>query len=550
MTDLKSAMSDDTPLFLGNFVLDVESENEESIFNIVDGQQRVTTLTLLLIACREHAKFLENFGLAQEIQKKISFTDATTGEMLEERVLVSPSISDVFSHIAKNDWAGDFPDQLDNRGVKLQARKLKPLYEYMKKELELFSLDELSKFLKALYSSYVIQIDIHSELEAFKIFERMNARGQSLTAADLVKNYLYQNLSTEQSIDIESQWEDITGNAGDTLQRMLKYAWISQHGYVAGNELYKKLKLYGQEKGALTLTRDLSDFSAYYAAVRTNNKQKIVDWLRNYGLSEVADNEEYQKQFTAAIMALNLFKVRQHIPLVYAILSAFRKTDKSDNLVKKVLLRLLRNLEKYHFINNLICDRIGNEVEKPYAEYSKRFATTEEFRECAKEFNTLLNEKLANEFEFVSRFVELDYSTLEMPETCYIFDRINNHSLNASQWVEVYNPDPQILKTNFNREHFLSQTPAFDVSDEDRGLVNNIGNLFVISRHTNSQLQNRPPAEKIQLLREKSLNLKYVIDFIDQFESSNRVWGKFEILQRADDLAKKSYREVWKLEQI
>ncbi len=550
MADLKSAMQSDSATFLGSFVFDTASDSENKIYNIVDGQQRVTTLALLLIACREHAKSLERPQLAQEIQKRISFTDPTTGEMLEERVLTSPSINDVFAYIASSNWEGHFPDQINGKGVKLQSRKLRPLYEYMKKELEVFSNEELSRFLKAVYASYVIQIDIQSELEAFNIFERMNARGQSLTAADLVKNYLYQNLTSTQDIDIESQWDDITRNAGDTLQRMLKYFWVSRNGHVLGSELYKKVKQYGQDQGAQALTRELFDFSEYYAAVRSNDKDKLISWLRKYGFEAVANNEEYQKQFVAAVQGLNLFKVTQHIPLVYSIFTAYGKTEKSENLVKKVLLRLLKNIEKYHFINNQICERIGNEVEKPYAEFSKRFAGTTDFRECAREFNTMLSEKLANEFEFVSRFVELDYNSLEVPETVYIFDRINNYSLNASQWKELYNTDPQIVKSNFNREHFLSQNPEFDVSEEDMEVVNNIGNLFVISRHTNSQLQNRPPEEKIGLLREKGLDLRYVIEFVKQFDNSSKVWGKNEILTRANELATKSYHEVWKLEQI
>ncbi len=548
MADLKSAMQSDSAIFLGSFVLDTASE--DNFYNVVDGQQRVTTLALLLIACREHAKALENPSLAQEIQKKISFTDPTTGEMLEERVLTSPSINEVFGSISANGWDGRFPDQINGKGVKLQNRKIKPLYEYMMKELEVFNGDELSRFLRAVYAAYVIQIDIQSEFEAFDIFERMNARGQSLTAADLVKNYLYQNLSSQDDIDIESKWEDITRNAGDTLQRMLKYFWVSRNGPILGAELYKKLKQYGTEVGAVSLTEELFDFSAFYAAIRSNNKDKLVKWLRDYDYGEVANNEEYQEQFVSAIQGVNLFKVAQHIPLIYSIFSAFGRAENRANLVSNVLLRLMRNIEKYHFVNNEVCDRIGNEVEKPYAEFSKRFASTTDFRQCAREFNNMLGEKLANEFEFVSRFTELDYDSLDVPETAYIFDRINNYTLNASQRQKLYNADPEIVKASFNTEHFLSQTPSYEVPAADMQVVHNIGNLFIISRHTNSTLQNGPPANKIQLLRDKSLNLKYVLDFCDSFESGDRVWGKNEILARARELAEKAYREVWKMEQI
>lgn len=544
MTDLKSAMSDDSAIFLGNFVFDI---SEPDVFKIVDGQQRITSLTLLLVACRERAKALGKIGLAQEIQKKISFTDATTGEMLSERVLASPSISDVFGYISKESWDGLFPTKIGAQHVKRQSNKLKSLYDYMKTELAAFDAAALSKFLKAVYSSYVIQVDIESQEDAFDIFERMNARGLSLTAADLVKNYLYSNLLDTQ--DIERQWEDIARNADGTLQRMLKYFWVSRNGYVLGTELYRKLRQYGQSEGAANLTDQLARFSSYYAALRSDDESKIAEWLRLESCESVASNHEYLKQFVAAVQGLNLFKITQHFPLIYSIVKAYEKTDKSTGQTK-VLVRLLRNIERYHFVNNQICERVGNEVEKPYAEYAKDFFETKDFRECAKNFTNMLRDKLAVEGEFVPRFTELDYSNLTIPETCYIFDRINNASLNASEWVKVYDPDPLITKKNYNTEHFLSQNPNYPVSEEDMEVVDNVGNLFIIARHTNSKLQNEPPNKKVDLLNERGKQLRYVVKFVEEFRAGSGTWGRVEIAKRAQDLAETAYRDVWKIIQI
>ena len=78
-------------------------------------------------------------------------------------------------------------------------------------------------------------------------------------------------------------------------------------------------------------------------------------------------------------------------------------------------------------------------------------------------------------------------------------------------------------------------------------MVDNIGNLFIISRHTNSHLQNKPPAQKIDLLRERGLQLRYVAKFIQDFEAGDRGWGRNEILDRAEKLAKLVYQDVWKI---
>jgi hypothetical protein len=352
-----------------------------------------------------------------------------------------------------------------------------------------------------------------------------------------------------QSQDIEAQWEDITENSDGTLQRMLKYFWVSRRGSVLGKDLYRKLKVYGQSVGAAQLTDELSVFSSYYAAIRSNDRSKIAEWLRLEGCENIASNDEYLKRFVFSAQALNLFKIAQHYPLVYSMAKAYERTPKADSDAK-IFLKLLSNLEKYHFVNNQVCQRIGNEVEKPYADFAQKFFSTQDFRGCASDFSTMLMTKRAPEEEFVSRFVELDYSSMSLAETCYIFDRFNNHQLNASEWAPIFDPDPLVTKKSYNTEHLLSRNPEMPVSAEDKEAVDNIGNLFIISRHTNSHLQNRPPLEKIPLLRERGISLRYVAKFIEDFEAGDGLWGHQQIRNRAEAMARKGFREVWNLVQI
>lgn len=541
VTDLKASMLSKKPMFLGTFVFDISRGND---YKIVDGQQRITSFTLLLIACRELAKKLKYHSLAQEIQKKISFTDETTGEMVSERVLVSSGISDVFEYISNESWDGEFPTKIGNKQVKRQSTKLKSLYGFMYEEIINFGKSDLTDFLRAVYSTYVIEIDIQDELEAFDIFERTNARGLSLNVADLLKNYLYANAEEEAYVD--EKWKDLTERAGNTLQRMLKYFWVSRHGYVSKADLYRKLKAYGNSEGAKNLTDGLRDFSLYYAAILSNDEKAIKEWLVNAECDPIFENRSYLDIFVSAVKGLNHFKITQHFPLIYSITSAYQKTQKNKEETR-LYLDLIKDIEKYHFINNQICERVGNEIEKPYAEYSQIFFTTEDFVKTSRDFIKLLKDKLATEEEFTSRFTELDYREISVADSCYIFDRINNYGLKPTEWVSIYSPDKDVLQNNYNTEHFLSQNPSFEVSHEDMEAVDNIGNLFIISRHTNSSLKNVSPKDKIPLLKEKGKKFRYVVDFIEEFEKGDMIWGRAKILKRANDLAKLSYNHVWKI---
>lgn len=542
MTDLKSTMLTDKPLFLGTFVFDI---SDKSRYKIVDGQQRITSFTLLLIACRQIAKKLKYHSLVQEIQKKISFTDETTGEMVSERILVSSSVSDVFKYISDESWDGEFPIKINGKQVKNQSTKLKSLYGYMFEEISHFGKSDLTAFLKTVYSTYVIEIDIQNQLEAFDIFERTNARGMALNVADQLKNYLYSSTDKDEEY-VDNKWKEITDNAKSTLQRMLKYFWVSRYGAVSKNELYRKLKSYGSSEGSTALTNGISDFSFYYSAIQSDEERTIKEWLSREKCTRITENKGYMETIVSAIRGLNHFKITQHFPLIYSITTAYKNTKKSERETK-LYLSLIENIEKYHFINNQICERVGNEIEKPYAEYSKKFTETKKFISLGEEFVKLLKEKLAKEDEFLSRFIELDYKDLSLSDFCYIFNKINNYDLKPSEWVHIFDPDKSILKNNFNTEHFLSQNPAYKVDPIDMEAVDNIGNLFVISRHTNSKLQNLPPKQKVEMLKDRGKKFRYVANFLADFEKSNMSWGKKEIVARAKKLAKLAYLEAWKI---
>lgn len=541
MIDLKESREDNCELYLGNFVFDTNKNDE---YRIVDGQQRITTISILLIACREKAKQLGETKLAYKIHEKIEFTDDTTGKTEAVRVIVSPTISDVFNYISNSDWDGEFPLKINGKGVKKQSNKIKPIYKYMLSQLEDFDADELSEFLNVLYKkTYVIILTIEKESEAFELFERTNARGLDLNVADLLKNYLFKNVEEE---EIEESWDQIVEFSDNTLQRMIKYFWVSYKGYTSKSDLYKKLKEYGDEIGAEQLTERLYNFSEYYHVARSLDANEIRDWLGKIECDELAKDEGHPNTISQLFESLKLFNITQAYPLIYSIFTGYRNSDRNI----KVLLKLLKNIENYHFVNNMICDRIGNEVEKKYAEFCVKFINTDDFYKTTQEFISILIEKKASKEEFESRFVELDYESTSTSIFCYIFDRLNNYKFPDSQRQELYNSNKKILINNYNVEHIMPRKPDFKVAKETLDIVHNIGNLLVISRHLNSKLQNKKPIDKIKILKAEGINHRYISDFIKEYEDKAGDWNDIVIGERAKELSSKGYDEIWQLYSI
>lgn len=551
LTDLEAEAYGGRGLFLGTLIFNISEQSERRII-IVDGQQRLTTIFLLLIASRELAKKLSLSGVAQETQKRITVTDPTTAESRGPLLVASEAIRDVFNEMTKSDWDGGFPQKIGAKSVKRQSRYLRPVYNYFEKCIKDYSKDQLSKLLKAVYDARVIRIDIDDNEEAFSIFERTNARGADLEVSDLLKTYLYQ----QKVPDLDDKWKEILDKSEGTILKMLKYFYVSKEGYVSKSVLFRKLKEYSKQiGGAGHFVDELDEFAKFYSvAKKEQNDMLIKEYFESVGVTSISTDADKYQRVHFALQALRLFRVSQIYPLIFAAISAIKRTEESSSKsTAKTLIRLLESMEKYHFVNNPVCSRIGNEVEKLYADVSQQFAKTKDFEKTTNDFVLELRKRLASQDEFVSRFSEISYSDEFIPLIAYIFDRFNNFSLAPGERTTIFDPLEGVKRKNFNIEHFLPQKPEADspVDSATRVVIDNIGNLLVLSFRANSSLGNLGPEKKVQKLEgdlsRKTENLHLVREFVKQYGKEAGKWNETSIQERARRMAQDAYERVWKL---
>ena len=554
LSDLKAAVKteNDQNLFLGTFIFD---DTKIKSCEIVDGQQRLTSISIIYLACREIAEKLNETKLGIAIQKYLSSVDEIYGQD-ETKIKVSDNIREAYSYMVHNEWEETFPSVIEGKSVKRQWNILKPIYNYVYNELKGCNADELKKFLKTLGDAYAVVLHVESESDVFALFERTNARGLDLNIGDLLKNHIFSHRQEEHT----EVWNDIVQNATGGLERFLKYFWVSRKGYTLRRNLYGKLKDYSrmldkQESTSINLFIDeLHSFSSYNAMIHSANLESTKQWFDDFGLDTLSSNEGYIQSITRNIQALKLFKVKQHIPLVFSFFKCFKKSKSNK---ESLALRFLENLEKYHFVNNIISDRIGNEVEKFYADYAEKFYHADDCNEVFKEFNNALLKKVSVKEEFVSRFSEsLSYRLNRIALIMYFFDRYNNFNfekkkvLSGGQYFELYKPDRTLMRRNFNIEHFFPQNGVPSASEEQYEYVNYIGNLIVVNRHTNSALGDKSPSEKLSMLiedKKHSVNIRSIDWFIDDYGDVMDDWGKAKIEMRTAELASMSYDYIFKL---
>lgn len=532
------------PVFLGTVVFDVSMEKE---IGVVDGQQRLTTIFILLAALRNQARKVESTGQAVAIQNVLSFTDITTGKTLEGKLETSPFIKSVFDKtITNGEWDGS---SFAFKNQKREVNRIRPIYEFFKTKIQKYGSDDIAQILKNLYDSSVVQIDIQDTQEAFDIFERTNARGLELNAADLLKNYLFaKNASTSLSED----WDGIVSNAPGNILRMIKYFYISRFGLVQKRDLFRRLKKHGEQIGAQELLNEIKSFSRLYFLLQSGKADDIAEFGEEYGI-EYFRKEYYAENINRAFDALNLFGVSQTYPLIIKALEVFiyDQDGRARENAARNFHKLILSLEKYHFINSAISQRPGNEVEKYYADKCKTEVNIGNFEEFVNDIIKELKNKLINKEEFIGRFKAINYEN-DFSLIYYIFDRLNNDGRgDRDAKIKIYNPEKKFLKKNFNIDHLVAQnSDEYDFTDDETGdFIHNIGNLLIISMQSNSKLQNAHISKKFELLKEKEVqNLPEVVNFVKNWEGKN--WEGVEkvkenIEMRAAELAEKAYGSVW-----
>lgn len=547
--DLKEIKnSKDKDLFLGNLIFDVSNQDN---YKIVDGQQRLTTISIIFIAIREHAKKINDQGAAEEIQKYIAIYSKIRNKN-EVKISVSENIKDVFELMSDINWDRQFPDKIKGKSVKRQNNKVKPIFNYIMDSLSEYSSEDLNLFIKALWDTYVIVIKVENTEDVFSIFERTNARGLDLNIGDLLKNYIF-SYSTDK---FENKWSEIIENAEGSLQRMLKYFWISRKGHIQQSKLYKELKDYVKEldmehdnNGIDMFVDDLYEFSRYYKVIQSLDPELVKDWLEENNLKSLSDNEDYYKKVSRVFQGLKLFRVTQAYPLIFSIFKFYKKTGATNH---KKLFEVLEKIENYHFVNNVVSGRIGNEVEKFYAENASIFYNEKiSFTKIIDKFINQLHKKKAHKDEFISNFVEtITYSQKNIQLVNYVFDRINNYNVKGGQYVEIFSPEKDLKKRNYNIEHILAQNKKKDnnYNENELEIFDKIGNLIVISRHSNSELQDKNPIEKINIIksdRKHFGNLRYIDDFIKNYENQFESWNLNVIEERSKKIAKNGYDIIW-----
>ena len=517
--DIRALLADeDNEHYMGYLVLQTSNNKE---FQIIDGQQRLTTMSLLILSTLKCLKELVDSGIEAEnnLKRKDSLLNSYIGYVdpvtliSNNKLKLNRNSDDYYKqHLV---LLKELPLRNTNSSEKQMRECFNWYYDRIKKEFN--TGESLAAFIDNIVDKlFFTVIEVTDQLNAFKVFETLNARGVQLSSADLLKNYLFFVVDeTKPHIseieELENIWSKIVGKLGEQkFEDYLRYYWNSINKSVGKKNLFKNVKGNIKSKEQVfELIRNLNDTADLYLAIQ-NPEDEF--WR---------DKPDIRK----SLKELKLFQIRQINSL---FLSALR------NLEVENFRKLAKICSVISFRYNIIGGLNPNAQEDVYNTVALKISSNKRFEVA--DFQSIY----VSDLNF-----ENDFSTKEFKNTT------RNHKIvkYILSKIEVYQHKNEIDPESdlFTIEHILPENADdtwgnFTFEEINRS-VYRMGNLTLLERKLNREAGQKGYVEKIVLFAQSNSELTKTLP--DNFNT----WNEDKLAARQRELAKHA-KAIWKIQEL
>ncbi len=464
--------------YMGYLVL--QSSDNRS-FDIIDGQQRMTTLSLLMLAAIAHLVDLAPPDDPNDPQqRRAEQLRSNYIGYLDPVSLISRSKLTLNRHNDRFYQNYLVPlERLPQRGLNASEHLMRRAFIWFKEHIRERCGNEgesVARFVDvAVDKLFFTIITVTDELNAFKVFETLNARGVRLSATDLLKNYLFSVVSRgnphESEIDnLEDRWEGIVGLLGsESLPEFLRVFWNSRNRLVRKADLFKVIRNAICDKSkAFELIRDMDRSARVYAALRS------------------PEDDSWTAEERANLAQLQMFNVRQPLALLLAAFERFAEEDRVG------FGRFLHAVAVVSFRYNVICSRQSNEQEVVYNQIAQGIAEGRVHSMAAAIAE--LNPVYPDDPEFKAAFADKALRTTSSRNKKIV--RFMLFRLEAQMSGQSYENE----SARYGIEHVLPENPGNgweQFNDQQReGSTYRLGNMTLMATADNRNLGNAGFDEK------------------------------------------------------
>ena len=346
-------LDDENYHYMGYIVLQRKGKHD---FEIIDGQQRLVTLSLIVLAAMAKIKKLyENKNDAENNHERLK---EITTRFIGSKDIVSLKVSSKLTLNRNNNrFYKDICSYLQPpnlRGLTTTNMLLKKAFKFFNETKMGSNGSEIAKFVEKFTSGMVFtKIVVQDDLNAYKVFETLNARGVQLSTPDLLKNYIFSVITKNDDVfdetlnDLDENWSEIIAQLGENnFTDFIRYHHNFQEKHVTKKALFASIrKLAKIPQTASIYLKSLGEYAPIYASLLN----PYDEWWANQGV----DYQPVQKY----LKGFNLFKIKSPFTI---FMVAFKKFS-SEEFVKVVKYLYILSI-RY----NIICHYSTSELEKLY----------------------------------------------------------------------------------------------------------------------------------------------------------------------------------------
>ncbi|GAA7562341.1 DUF262 and DUF1524 domain-containing protein [Helicobacter pylori] len=489
--------------FIGSILYVRDDNTHSSPLLIIDGQQRLTTITLLLIALRNHSS---DEVKCKEMESYLINSDKDGDKKF--RLILSESDKDTLLFLIDK----------NKRKPSEPSLKIVENFELFEKWIRK-NTDKLETIFKGLEKLMIVWIALKKEKDDPQlIFESMNSKGVELTQTDLIRNYIIMETEVKKQEGFYNKyWRAMEENfkqskkqskREDLFNKFVRhYLTIKTREIPNINKVYEAFKRYQQERGIETeaLLQDLQKYCGFFC--------QIV----------------FKKEGNKALNKALGFLVDLDMDVVYPLLLELYSDYIDGVLSVQDFTSIIELIESYIF-RRAVCGLGTNSLNKVFASFTRHIQKNEYFESLEAYFGSLTKgQRFPGDDEFKDSFTTKELCSSNKTEKArYYLERLENFDTKEPVNTEectIEHIMPQKLTEEWERdlgENFQAIHDKY---------LHTIGNLTLTGY--NSEYSNRSFQEKRDMekgFKDSPLRLNQGLRDLESF-------GEEEIEKRANDLA-------------
>lgn len=548
LTDIYNEFSDSSngqppEYFIGSIVV---CPGKNSVLDLIDGQQRMTTLFLALCAIRDRFEALGHSPPgAMSSQIAATATDERGQDVFRYRLeLQYEDSGNVLVEIAEKKFNSEGANA--TRSTRNMANAYASILAFLSQQ---FGTDH--EALRAFYGYFsnkvkLIRIQTEDIAKALKIFETINDRGVGLDSTDLLKNLLFMKSNEAEFDALKTGWKELQDTiykAGEKPLRFLRYFIFSEYNVekLREDEIYgwfsKNETLCGYAKDSLGFIKKLVAAAKCYS---------------NFMMGRNTNGEERPAIESLKLLAGNA--TRQYLVLLLA----------GRHLEDQLFDRLVNEVENLLFAYIVTRENM-RDFERNFARWAPEVRA---IKSSEKLDDFIENKMMPSKASLVMRFDEamkrMKADVIQVYRLRYILAKLNQYlEVNAygetegTKWLKKY------IAGEFEIEHIQPQNPSTAAVQEfgevtDPTMINRLGNLVLVEKQINASLGNKPYSEKSQVYPKSNLLFVHLISAVPQIGKNTSIdravktiephqsWNEQAILNRQNMIADLS-RAIWNI---